>query len=152
MELFEKLAGVIMEGLKKDTALEKIEFVEAFSSIQREVPPERLYAAVGIGTMKLVPAALDDYLGIKDGAEMYGRQAEVEVQLQICAPTGLGGKACVEAFSKIVDSLLFSENGLCLQTISCGKPSFSASMKAFALEGKIGVTAWLCNSYQKDGV
>ena len=82
--------------------------------------------------VRFVPASLDESL----------RRAELTVSIWISAPRAMGGTACVDAFSRISDALLFGENGLCLQTISCGKVEYSEAAEAFRMSAEVGMTAY----------
>lgn len=142
MTVFEELAGQIVALLKADARLSDIRFSAALLPKPANFGGA-LCAAVGVGPVKILPDALGDAIGEENGAAVSGRRAEISVTVQLYAPVRLGGGACVDAFSRISDSLLFGENGLCLQSISCGRVAYLAAASAFQLEGTIGVTAYL---------
>lgn len=132
----ENLIAEVMEVLKKDPRLSDLSIVEAF----RAVPGKssgKITAAVGIGSSKLVPAALSGFQGD-------GRTCKVEILLEITvsAPPKLGGGGCVDAFSRIGDVLVFC-GSFCLQSISCGQVVYGGSSGKFSLTGKIGVTGYI---------
>lgn len=120
----------ILELLQGKDALKDIRFLPAWRSAPQG-PVRTLTAALETGPVGFTPAAL----GCAEG------RAELTLTLWIYAPKALGGGACVGAFSRIGDALLFGENGLCLQTLSCGRVEYSAAARAYLLEGKIGLTA-----------
>ncbi|CAB1255420.1 conserved protein of unknown function [Ruminococcaceae bacterium BL-6] len=126
----EQIERQILELLQGKDALKDIRFLPAWSSAPQG-PVRTLTAALETGPVGFTPAAL----GCAEG------RAELTLTLWIYAPKALGGGACVDAFSRIGDALLFGENGLCLQTLSCGRVEYSAAARAYLLEGKIGLTA-----------
>ena len=120
--------------------LHKLQSEESLGDIRFELGGEKRRGRLGggvsaflkISPVRFAPASLDSSL----------RRADLTVRIWISAPREYGSNACVDAFSRISDALLFGENGLCLQTISCGKVEYSEVTGAFRMESQVGMTGY----------
>ncbi|WP_283610139.1 hypothetical protein [Faecalispora anaeroviscerum] len=130
MTKFNLLEQELLRQLQEKESLRDIRFAAAWEN--RRGGSEGISAFLKILPARFVPASLDESL----------RRAELTVSIWISAPKALGGTACVDAFSRISDALLFGENGLCLQTISCGKVEYSEAAGAFRMSAEVGMTAY----------
>lgn len=128
---------MLLDTLKADETLSNIRFERAWEDRKGRME-QGVTAYLKIAPISFVPASLDHSI----------RRAELMIHIWISAEKELGSTACVDAFSRISDALLFGENGLCLQTISCGKVEYSNMAEAFQMESQIGMTGYC----QEDGV
>ena len=127
---FDWLEEELLRQLTEKELLRDIRFSKAWE--KRRGKMEGISAFLKILPVRFVPASLDESL----------RRAELTVSLWISAPRAMGANACVDAFSRISDALLFGDNGLCLQTISCGKAEYSDTTEAFRMNAEVGMTAY----------
>lgn len=130
MAEFDLLEQELLRQLQGKESLGDIRFSAAWEN--KRGKSEGIGAALKILPVRFVPASLDESL----------RRAELTVSIWISAPRAMGGTACVDAFSRISDALLFGENGLCLQTISCAKVEYSEAAEAFRMSAEVGMTAY----------
>lgn len=127
---FDLLEQELLRQLTEKETLQDIRFSRAWET--RKGRTEGVSAYLKILPVRFVPASLDESL----------RRAELTVSLWITASREMGANACVDAFSRISDALLFGDNGLCLQTISCGKVEYSDTTEAFRMNAEVGMTAY----------
>lgn len=125
------LEQTLLQQLRQQEKLTDIQFDTALEN-RRVGRQNRVCVWLKLSPARFVPASLDSSL----------RQVELTISLWISAPRTLGGGACVDAFSRVSDALLFGENGLCLQTVSCEKTEYSEAAGAFRMEGQVGMTAY----------
>lgn len=130
MAEFDLLEQELLRQLQERESLRDIRFSTAWEN--RRGKSDGISAVFKILPVRFIPASLDESL----------RRAELTVSIWISAPRAMGGTACVDAFSRISDALLFGENGLCLQTISCGKVEYSEAAEAFRMSAEVGMTAY----------
>lgn len=130
MANFDLLEQELLRQLTEKESLRDICFSKAWE--KRRGKTEGLNACLKILPVRFVPASLDESL----------RRAELTVSLWISASREMGANACVDAFSRISDALLFGNNGLCLQTISCGKVEYSDTTVSYRMNAELGMTAY----------
>lgn len=131
MTEMQTLEQTLIEQLRAEATLQDIQFEHAWQT-QKGLLAQGITAWIKLSPVSFVPASL--------GAEMC--RAEFTIFIWIVAERGLGASACVDAFTRISDALLFGENGLCLQTISCGKVEYSAVAEGFQMESQVGMTGY----------
>lgn len=131
MTEFDALEQSLLRQLRQQEKLADLSFDTALEN-RRIGRKNQVCVWLKLSPARFVPVSLDRSL----------QRAELTVSLWICAPKSLGGGACVDAFSRVSDALLFGENGLCLQTVSCGKAEYSEAAGAFRMEGQVGMTAY----------
>lgn len=127
---FDLLEQELLRQLTEKESLQDIHFERAWEKRRGKI--EGLSTYLKILPVRFVPASLDESL----------RRAELTVSLWISASREMGANACVDAFSRISDALLFGNNGLCLQTISCGKVEYSDTTVSYRMNAEVGMTAY----------
>lgn len=131
MTQIDTLAQTLLRQLQAEKALQDIRFAYAWPKKQG-TRIKGVVAFVMVSPMSFVPASLDAAVC----------RAEFTISIWIYAERDLGAISCVDAFSRISDALLFGENGLCLQSISCGKVAYSNVAEAFQMESQVGMTGY----------
>ncbi len=136
------LPSGIVEWLSGREELEYINFLTEFPPIKKAVPLKKTTVAVGIKTMEIVDAFVENADGILERDE-FCRNAKITLRLSIHAPYSSGGKACHDAFTDIIDCLTF-ESSLHILTSGCDDIISDRDTDAFVLSAWAQVEANLC--------
>lgn len=136
------LPGNIVEWLKEREELKYIRFLTEYPAIKKAVPLKYTTAAVGIESMEIVDSFEENDEGVLVENE-YCRQAKIKLRLSIHAPYALGGEACHDAFTDIIDCLTFA-SGLDILTSGCDGIISDRDTDAFVLSAWATVNANLC--------
>lgn len=97
-----------------------VEAVTAFSP-ERRKQWSRPVAAVSLSGVKCLPGAMDHYLGLREGREVEGREAEIALALRIFAPRDGGEEACQQTACAAAELLLaHGVEGMALQELEWG--------------------------------
>ncbi len=136
------LPGNIVEWLKSREELKYIRFLTEYPAIKKAVPLRYTTAAVGIESMEIVDSFEENDEGVLVENE-YCRQARIKLRLSIHAPYSLGGEACHDAFTDIIDCLTFA-SGLDILTSGCDGIVSDRDTDAFVLSAWATVNANLC--------
>lgn len=136
------LPGNIVEWLKTREELDYIRFLTEYPAIKKAVPLKYTTAAVGIESMEIVDSFEENDEGVLVENE-YCRQAKIKLRLSIHAPYSLGGEACHDAFTDIIDCLTFS-SGLDILSSGCDGIVSDRDTDAFVLSAWATVNANLC--------
>ncbi len=136
------LPGNIVEWLKEREELRYIRFLTEYPAIKKAVPLKYTTAAVGIESMEIVDSFEENDEGVLVENE-YCRQARIKLRLSIHAPYSLGGEACHDAFTDIIDCLTFA-SGLDILTSGCDGIISDRDTDAFVLSAWATVNASLC--------
>lgn len=79
-------------------------------------------AAVSLSRVVCAAGGFQDYLGVKDGDELYGRAVELTLSLDLYAPRDGGESACQTAFAALAEALTCGDlAGLTVTEISGGQ-------------------------------
>lgn len=82
-------------------------------------------AAVSLSGVRCAPGGFQDYLGVKNGDELYGRRMELTLTLDLYAPRSGGESACREAFAILAEALACGDlAGLPAEEITAGRVEF----------------------------
>ncbi len=136
------LPSNIVEWLKEREELSEIKFLTEFPAIKKAVPLKNTTVAVGIESMEIVDSFTENDEGVLIENE-YCRQAKIKLRLSIHAPYSLGGEACHDAFTDIIDCLTFA-SGLDILTSGCDGIVSDRDTDAFVLSAWATVNASLC--------
>ncbi|MBQ2904790.1 MAG: hypothetical protein IJE48_10365 [Clostridia bacterium] len=136
------LPSNIVEWLKGREELSEIKFLTEFPAIKKAVPLKNTTVAVGIESMEIVDSFTENDEGVLVENE-YCRQAKIRLRLSIHAPYSLGGEACHDAFTDIIDCLTFA-SGLDILSSGCNGIVSDRDTDAFVLSAWATVNASLC--------
>jgi hypothetical protein len=136
------LPSNIVEWLKTREELDYIRFLTEYPAIKKAVPLKYTTAAVGIESMEIVDSFEENDEGVLVENE-YCRQAKIKIRRSIHAPYSLGGEACHDAFTDIIDCLTFA-SGLDIITSGCEGVISDRDTDAFVLTAWATVNASLC--------
>lgn len=136
------LPSNIVAWLKGREELSSIKFLTEFPAIKKAVPLKNTTVAVGIESMEIVDSFTENDEGVLIENE-YCRQAKIRLRLSIHAPYSLGGEACHDAFTDIIDCLTFA-SGLDILSSGCDGIVSDRDTDAFVLSAWATVNASLC--------
>ncbi len=136
------LPGNIVEWLKNREELGYIRFLTEYPAVKKAVPLKYTTAAVGIESMEIVDSFEENDEGVLVENE-FCRQAKIKLRLSIHAPYSLGGEACHDAFTDIIDCLTFA-SGLDILYSGCDGVVSDRDTDAFVLSAWAMVNASLC--------
>ena len=136
------LPSNIVDWLKGREELSQIKFLTEFPAIKKAVPLKNTTVAVGIESMEIVDSFTENDEGVLVENE-YCRQAKIRLRLSIHAPYQLGGEACHDAFTDIIDCLTFV-SGLDILSSGCNGIVSDRDTDAFVLSAWATVNASLC--------
>lgn len=131
--MFENLIDKLLTSLSNDSLLKNFNFVNAFSQKIRNNPLNKITVSIGLGSVKISNVAFGDFLGNTSSGEVYGKQADVDIKIQIHSPKSLGGRTCCEAFSLISNSIIFNLEEPYLVSIYCSEVCYDDGSCAFIL-------------------
>ena len=134
--MFNNIIKSLIDELKKDTSLSKIEFINTFTNSIVPNPITSVIVAIGFGGSKINNGALGDFLGYNVSGEYFGKQTEFEMSFIIYVPKTVGAAKCCESFSDITNSLLFNQNELAVNSIECDEPKYNKVIGAYELKCK----------------
>lgn len=134
--MFNNIIKSLIDGLKKDTSLNNIEFINTFTNSIVPNPITSVIVAIGFGGSKINNGALGDFLGYNVSGEYFGKQTEFEMSFIIYVPKTAGAAKCCESFSDITNSLLFNQNELAVSSIECDEPKYNKVIGAYELKCK----------------
>lgn len=136
------LPGNIVEWLRSREELNYIRFLTEYPAVKKAIPLKYTTAAVGIESMEIVDSFEENDEGVLVENE-YCRQAKIKLRLSIHAPYSLGGEACHDAFTDIIDCLTFA-SGLDILYSGCEGVVSDRDTDAFVLSAWAMVNASLC--------
>lgn len=136
------LPSNIVEWLKSREELNYIRFLTEYPAVKKAIPLKYTTAAVGIESMEIVDSFEENDEGVLVENE-YCRQAKIKLRLSIHAPYSLGGEACHDAFTDIIDCLTFA-SGLDILYSGCDGVVSDRDTDAFVLSAWAMVNASLC--------
>ncbi len=129
--------------LSKQTHLfESITFLTEFPPIPKATPLRQTIVSVGLESVKIT----DSFTENSDGElvpEEYCRQADIKIRFSIYVPYSLGGTACHEAFTKIVDCLNFKSD-LNLIESGCDPITADRDTDSFVMKSWVIIKAKFC--------
>ena len=135
------------EGLNAVTAMES-----ARAARWREA-----VAAVSVARVVCAPGGFKDYLGMRQGPngaerELYGREVELTLALDIYAPRDGGEGACQQAAETATETLVCQgAAGLNALEIQTGRVEFLESMGLYRLQVNCRCKAWLVAAAESGG-
>lgn len=132
----------IVEWLKGREELGYIRFLTEYPAVKKAIPLKYTTVAVGIESMEIVDSFVENDEGVLVENE-YCRQAKIKLRLSIHAPYSLGGEACHDAFTDIIDCLTFA-SGLDILNSGCEGVVSDRDTDAFVLSAWAMVNASLC--------
>ncbi len=136
------LPANIVSWLKTREELSEIRFLTEFPAIKKAIPLKHITVAVGIQGMEIVDSFTENDEGVLVENE-FCRQAKINLRLSIHAPYSLGGEACHDAFTDIIDCLTF-DSGLDILNSGCESIVSDRDTDAFVLSAWAMVNASLC--------
>lgn len=143
MGIFDSTINDIILGLKDDSNLSDISFSFAFPSKYKTNPIKSILAVLSISSVEINDAAFSGYIGIKNDNETYGKLSSLDVSIRIYAPFSMGGEACVEAFSRICDSLFCGTNDYHIKSASCKRVEYDKNMYCFTLDCTLKINMFI---------
>lgn len=132
--MFETLINSIIQILQNNTALNDFIFMSSFTRQLKPNPISQITVCVGMGSSKITNTAFGDFLGNSGSYEYFGKKSIFNAKLLIYAPTHLGGVACCQAFSKIANTLMFSNSTIPVLSLECKEVKYDKVSDAFLLE------------------
>lgn len=142
------LPSNIVEWLRSREELGYIRFLTEYPAVKKAIPLKYTTAAVGIESMEIVDSFEENDEGVLVENE-YCRQAKIKLRLSIHAPYSLGGEACHDAFTDIIDCLTFA-SGLDILYSGCDGVVSDRDTDAFVLSAWAMVNASLCPAGSTD--
>ncbi len=114
-------------------------------------------AAVSLSRVVCAPGGFKDYLGMRrepDGAEreLYGREVELTLALDIYAPRDGGESACRQAAETVAETLVCQgAAGLTALELQTGRVEFLESTGLYRLQVSCRCKAWLVAAAESGG-
>ena len=115
-------------------------------------------AAVSLGAVACAPGGFQDYLGVETdretgkSRELYGREAELTLAIDIFAPRDGGESACQEAAEAAAESLLRrGAAGLTALELRTGRVEFLEKDGLYRLPVSCRCSAWLVAERDESG-
>lgn len=136
------MPGEIVEWLGSQPALEGITFLTEFPPLKKAVPLRTTIVAVGIEEMTITDRFISDE-NDQQVEDEYCRNADIKIKLSIHAPFSLGGAACHDAFTNVIDCLTFASNFDITQS-GCESITADRDTDAFVLKACIEISASFC--------
>lgn len=135
--------------------------VDAVEAMEPERVPRRRSpaAAVALAGVACGAGGFQDYLGLEQDPdtggrrEVFGREAELTLELEIFAPRDAGASACRESAEQAANELLFrGAAGLAVTGLTAGKTEFLERDGLYRLAVRCRCKAWLtARSAGEDG-
>lgn len=101
-------------------------------------------AAVSLSGVRCAPGGFQDYLGMKNGDELYGRRMELTLALDLYAPRSGGESACQAAFTALAEALVCGDlAGLPAEEITAGQVEFLAKDGLYRLPVTCRCGGWM---------
>lgn len=135
------IAGLNTAGIKAVPAMPK----EKMPLLREAV------AAVRIAEVQCKESGFLQYLGLRDGQELYGRALDASLQLELFTPEGRGSSYARQALSLVLNALLSGIVGLELGQIRVGDCQFDASCECFVTVVTVQCSAMCCAIASDDG-
>ncbi len=135
--MLDEWMNTLIDTFSADPALSDIDFSRAFLSEKRPSPLRRPLAVFGEGEIHLSPVASGCGL-----TEDTLKSLEFPLEMAVYVPAKMGGASCGQIFSRICEALMSYGDGLCLRSVSCGKPEFDRSAGAFLVSGSAGIVLY----------
>lgn len=107
--------------------------------------------AVDIAKANCRGAGLYHYLGIYQDQELYGRQLDATLQLDVYVPENSGGKGAREAMTQVINVLLAGVEALSMGEISIGNCEYNADCDCFTGKILVPVSAYGYATLSADG-
>lgn len=107
--------------------------------------------AVGIATANCRCAGMFHYLGIYDNRELYGRQLDATLQLDVYVPEASGGSGAREAMAQVMNVLMAGVPALNVGEINVGNCAFDAACDCFVGKITVPVSAYGYATISEDG-
>ena len=138
------LRGAVVEQLRKAG-------VNAVTAMESARAPRWREAVAAVSLSKLVcaPGVFQDYLGLRRGAdggerELYGREVELTLAIDIFAPRDGGEHACQETAEMVAENLMcFGAAGLDALELQAGQVEFLERDGLYRLKTSCRCRAWL---------
>ena len=101
-------------------------------------------AAVSLSRVVCAAGGFRDYLGVKDGDELYGRAVELTLSLDLYAPRDGGESVCQGAFARLAEALTCGDlAGLTVTEIAGGRVEFLAKDGLYRLPVTCRCGGWM---------
>ena len=101
-------------------------------------------AAVSLAKVNCAAGGFQDYLGVKNGDELYGRAVELTLALDLYAPRDGGESACQEAFARMAEALACRGiAGLTVTEVTGGRVEFVAKDGLYRLPVTCRCGGWM---------
>lgn len=142
MSVISAMPGEIVEWLGGQQVLSGITFLTEFPSVKKAVPLKSTIVAVGIEGMTITDSFTENAQGELVENE-YCRDASIKIKLSIHAPFSLGGAACHDAFTDVLDCLTFASDFDIVES-GCDSITADRDTDAFVLHAWISVSAQFC--------
>ena len=142
MSAISAMPGEIVEWLSEQEVLSGITFLTEFPSRKKDVPLRSTVVAVGIEEMTITDSFTENGQGVVVEDE-YCRAANIKIKLSIHAPFSLGGEACHDTFTDVIDCLTFASDFEITQS-GCESISADRDTDAFVLRAWISISATFC--------
>ena len=123
-------------------------FVTEFPPVPKATPLHRTIVSVGLESVKISDYFIENSEGVLVPDE-YCRLAEIKLRFSIYVPYSLGGTACHEAFTRVVDCLNFKSD-LNLRNSTCQPISADRETDAFVMKSFVDIEAQFCPAESSD--
>lgn len=133
---------MIVNWLASQQILSDINFMTEYPPCGKAIPLKSPIVAVGIETVKIEDKFTTDDQG-NTIEEEYCRLATINIRLSIHVPFSMGGSACNENFTRIVDCLTFATDFNILES-GCDSVEADRDTDALVLTGRISILADFC--------
>ena len=149
MGVFDEIVDEIRLSLAQDAALSDMHFVKAFRVDKRANPIKKTYVTLALSQVEILNGAFGEYLGARDGNDLFGRKSNVYIGFNIYCPKNSDGSACSEAFSRICDHFILEDCERKIQEISCKEVKFDTTGDSFVLECKMKLCVFIAKEMQE---
>ena len=108
--------------------------------------------AVAFSRVSCAPGGFRDYLGLRDGRELYGRAVELTLALDIYAPGDGGAGACQDTLERMTEELMCrGAAGLAALDIQAGQAEFLEKLGLYRQTVSCRCKAWLTAETDEGG-
>ncbi len=142
-ETISAMPGEIAAWLNlQQEVFDDILFITEFPPVPKATPLHRTIISVGLESVKISDYFTENSAGVLVPDE-YCRLAEIKLRFSVYVPYSLGGTACHDAFTKVVDCLNFKSD-LNLKSSTCQPISSDRETDAFVMKSFVDIEAQFC--------
>lgn len=142
------MPAAICEWLSAQESLDDIIFLTEYPPAKKPTPLLAPMIAVGLEQVTLTDRFVENSQGVPERDE-YCRSAKLTVRFSIYAPYSMGGVACHDAFTRVMDCLSFSSD-LNVTRAGCENVRADRDAEAFTLKAVADIEADFCPAETSD--